>query len=100
MKKRLQLFFPAAYVLFCAVLIVQTQSTGSSFPEMYNPVWVSQSETVSGSVPVGGKDIFAEVPSAVPQDSPNFVFIFIDDMGYGDIGPFGSTKNNTPSLDR
>jgi len=31
---------------------------------------------------------------------PNFVVIFIDDMGYGDIGPFGSTINDTPHLDR
>ncbi|NBV22760.1 MAG: hypothetical protein EBS05_12705 [Proteobacteria bacterium] len=31
---------------------------------------------------------------------PNIVLIFIDDMGYGDIGPFGSTKNRTPHLDR
>ena len=31
---------------------------------------------------------------------PNFVIIFIDDMGYGDIGPFGSTINRTPHLDR
>jgi len=31
---------------------------------------------------------------------PNFVVIFIDDMGYGDIGPFGSTINETPHLDR
>ncbi|MBN2132134.1 MAG: sulfatase [Sedimentisphaerales bacterium] len=31
---------------------------------------------------------------------PNFVVIFIDDMGYGDIGPFGSTVNRTPHLDR
>lgn len=32
--------------------------------------------------------------------APNIVVIFIDDMGYGDIGPFGSTKNETPHLDR
>ena len=31
---------------------------------------------------------------------PNIVFIFIDDMGYGDIGPFGSMVNKTPELDR
>jgi arylsulfatase A len=31
---------------------------------------------------------------------PNFVVIFIDDMGYGDIGPYGSTLNRTPHLDR
>jgi len=35
-----------------------------------------------------------------PAGKPNFVFIFIDDMGYGDIGPFGSTRNKTPHLDR
>jgi arylsulfatase A len=31
---------------------------------------------------------------------PNFVFINIDDLGYADIGPFGSTINRTPNLDR
>lgn len=31
---------------------------------------------------------------------PNFVVIFIDDLGYGDIGPFGSETNDTPNLDR
>ncbi len=31
---------------------------------------------------------------------PNLVFIFIDDLGYGDIGPFGSVSNRTPNLDR
>ena len=33
-------------------------------------------------------------------EKPNFVIIFIDDMGYGDIGPFGSKINRTPHLDR
>ena len=31
---------------------------------------------------------------------PNVVLMFIDDMGYGDIGPFGSKINKTPHLDR
>ena len=31
---------------------------------------------------------------------PNLVVILIDDMGYGDIGPFGSKLNRTPNLDR
>ena len=37
---------------------------------------------------------------ATPPVKPNIVLILIDDMGYGDIGPFGSTKNRTPCLDR
>jgi arylsulfatase A-like enzyme len=31
---------------------------------------------------------------------PNVVIIFIDDLGYADIGPFGATKQRTPNLDR
>ncbi len=35
-----------------------------------------------------------------PQKLPNFVIIFMDDMGYADIGPFGATDYPTPNLDR
>ncbi len=35
-----------------------------------------------------------------PAPRPNIVLILIDDMGYGDVAPFGSTKNRTPALDR
>ncbi|MFB0524339.1 MAG: sulfatase-like hydrolase/transferase, partial [Phycisphaerae bacterium] len=31
---------------------------------------------------------------------PNFIIIFCDDLGYGDIGCFGSKKNRTPNVDR
>jgi len=31
---------------------------------------------------------------------PNFVIVFIDDMGYADIGPFGAEGYETPNLDR
>lgn len=38
--------------------------------------------------------------STTAAEKPNIVMIFIDDMGYGDIGPFGNTVNQTPHLDR
>ena len=42
-------------------------------------------------------------PSAVAATAasgrPNFVIINIDDLGYGEIGPFGG-RNRTPELDR
>ena len=37
--------------------------------------------------------------SREPHDRPNFVLVFIDDMGYGDIGAFGSKENRTPRID-
>ena len=41
--------------------------------------------------------VFAADPTS-PR--PNFIVISIDDLGYADIGPFGSTINRTPNLDR
>ncbi|MET8779630.1 sulfatase-like hydrolase/transferase [Nocardia sp. NPDC004654] len=38
-------------------------------------------------------------PPSVPQDAPNIVVVLVDDMGYSDIGPFGS-EIETPTLDR
>jgi hypothetical protein len=32
--------------------------------------------------------------------NPNVVLVFIDDMGYADIGPFGAKGYETPHLDR
>jgi len=39
-----------------------------------------------------------EISPAV--EKPNFVVIFVDDLGYSDIGCFGSTLHRTPNIDR
>ncbi|MEL6968538.1 MAG: sulfatase [Bacteroidota bacterium] len=44
-----------------------------------------------------------QVPSngaAQASDSPNFVIIFIDDEGIGDVGAYGATGFQTPNIDR
>jgi arylsulfatase A-like enzyme len=46
-----------------------------------------------------GSGLVTRAASPSPA-TPNFVIIFIDDLGYGDIGPFGATKQKTPNLDR
>jgi hypothetical protein len=33
-------------------------------------------------------------------EKPNFIFIFADDLGYGDLGCYGSTRNRTPHIDQ
>lgn len=38
--------------------------------------------------------------AAVASEPPNVVVIFIDDMGYADIGPFGCDAYPTPNIDR
>ena len=37
---------------------------------------------------------------AAQEMQPNFIVINIDDLGYADIGPFGSKINRTPHLDQ
>ena len=36
----------------------------------------------------------------MPPKSPNIIVILADDLGYGDIAPFGCEKAKTPALDR
>jgi arylsulfatase A-like enzyme len=41
-----------------------------------------------------------EPPQDAPPDQPNIVIIFTDDLGYGDVGPFGHPTIATPHLNR
>lgn len=34
------------------------------------------------------------------QNKPNIIYIYADDMGYGELGCYGQTKIKTPNLDR
>jgi arylsulfatase A-like enzyme len=37
---------------------------------------------------------------AADAPKPNMVLIYVDDMGYGDLGCYGSEKNDTPHINR
>ena len=39
-------------------------------------------------------------PSLHASESPNLVVIFMDDMGYADVGCFGAQGYATPNIDR
>jgi len=48
-----------------------------------------------------GGCFFEQGPTArSPKHRPNFIVIFCDDLGYGDVGCFGSTKHRTPNIDQ
>jgi arylsulfatase A-like enzyme len=38
--------------------------------------------------------------AAASVEKPNFIVVFVDNLGYGDIEPFGSTLHRTPALNR
>ncbi|MCP3690986.1 MAG: sulfatase-like hydrolase/transferase, partial [Planctomycetaceae bacterium] len=43
---------------------------------------------------------FICLQGAKAASPPNIILVFMDDLGYADIGPFGATKQKTPHLDR
>ena len=53
---------------------------------------------LSACLPAANLAVAAE--PAGNTDHPNIVIIYIDDMGYADIGPFGAKGYTTPNLDR
>jgi arylsulfatase A-like enzyme len=40
------------------------------------------------------------IPAAGAEERPNIIFIFADDLGYGDVGCYGGTNAVTPNIDR
>jgi arylsulfatase A len=55
--------------------------------------------TALGAVLAGCTDKLVQSANS-PTDKPNFIIIFCDDLGYGDLGCFGSKKHRTPNIDR
>lgn len=62
-----------------------------SFRLLFLPAFVAIASASSGA---------SDGDSRGAPPRPNFIVINIDDLGYADIGPFGSKLNRTPSLDR
>ena len=44
--------------------------------------------------------VFGALPVSLQAERPNFIIIFTDDQGYGDLSCFGSKTIETPNIDR
>lgn len=63
----------------------------------------TRSIALAGLLPLGmaGQQTAAAAdPKNENTNKPNFIIIFADDLGYGDLGIFGHPTNKTPNLDK
>jgi len=51
-----------------------------------------------GAAALAAPQMFSQASS--PREKPNLIIIFCDDLGYGDLGCFGSKVHRTPNIDR
>jgi arylsulfatase A-like enzyme len=70
-------------------------------PNRISPNRISACWTALGWLALGWSFLAATTLNGMAQTRlPNFVIVYIDDMGYADIGPFGAKDYPTPNLDR
>lgn len=48
----------------------------------------------------GARSALAQAPATEAKNKPNIIFVFIDDMGYGDLSCYGNKAVQTPHVDR
>ncbi len=61
--------------------------------------WVNMKKTVL-FISMSFCFLLGRTEQKVKSDKPNFIIIFADDLGYGDLGIFGHPTIKTPTLDR
>jgi len=57
-------------------------------------------DTAAQRLVKGPRIVLDNERSARSADRPNILFVFMDDMGYGDMGAMGGTVIKTPNMDR
>lgn len=63
--------------------------------------WVATLHAPSAPVRLDEKAAYLEgLPRVDPAAAPNFVVVFFDDLGYGDLSSYGNALIDTPHIDR
>ena len=43
---------------------------------------------------------FSSLATSTAAEKPNIIFIYADDLGFGDVGCYGATRIKTPNIDQ
>lgn len=65
-----------------------------------SPKFIAEIMTTSRTLLYGSLLLLMTSVSLAEPKRPNFLIIFIDDMGYGDLGCYGGESAQTPHIDR
>ncbi|WP_019027963.1 arylsulfatase [Colwellia piezophila] len=69
-----------------------------NFRNVFSLSVIAASLALGGCNPTSSTTTPVTKASSVNTDKPNVIYILVDDMGYGDIEPFGQQKTRTPNL--
>jgi arylsulfatase len=54
----------------------------------------------AGALALAGREVFGTGRPGPPERPPNVVLVYMDDMGYADLGCYGAQGYETPAIDR
>ncbi len=84
-----------------ALLAVSLLSINAGYTQSIQGVAIPEEQDFKGVVGTTNKDSTPDYPKPVtpPPGSPNVVYIVLDDVGFADLGAYGS-EIHTPNIDR